>query len=76
MKYNDVNANTFDTNVFERSNLPSAEVNDNLHKLSSLGLIKMLKRTNNAEDNRDHYYRLLNITREGLQELSDNAALQ
>jgi len=73
LSHSDVNANILDTSVIDHSSLPLEEVNNSLAKLSSLGLIKMLKRTNNAENNRDQYYRLLNITSKGLQELSDTA---
>jgi predicted transcriptional regulator len=72
LSHNDVNSNIFDTTVVEYSNLPPAKVNIYLVELSSLGLIKMLKRTSDAENNKNHYYRILNITQKGLQELSDN----
>jgi predicted transcriptional regulator len=72
LSHSDVNTNIFDTAVVEYSNLPTAKVNNYLVELSSLGLIKMLKRTSDAENNKNQYYRLLNITRKGLQELSYN----
>jgi hypothetical protein len=68
----DVNANIFDTTVVEHSDLPSETVSRLLVELSSLGLIKMLKRTGDEENNKNQYFRILNITRKGLQELSDN----
>lgn len=73
LSHNDVNTNIFDTTVVEYSNLPSAEVNNYLMELSSLGLIKMLKGTDDAGNNKNQYYRILNITRKGLQELSENS---
>jgi predicted transcriptional regulator len=72
LSHNDVNTNIFDTAIVEYSNLSTAKVNDYLVELSSLGLIKMLKRTSDVENNKNQYYRLLNITRKGLQELSYN----
>jgi predicted transcriptional regulator len=73
LSHNDVNTNIFDTTVVEYSNLPSAVVNNYLIELSSLGLIKMLKGTDDdAENNKNQYYRILNITRKGLRELSEN----
>jgi predicted transcriptional regulator len=72
LSHNDVNTNIFDTIVVEYSDFPSAKVNNYLVELSSLGLIKMLKRTSDIEYNKNQYYRILNITQKGLQELSDN----
>jgi hypothetical protein len=74
LSHNDVNANIFDITVVEHSDLPSEEVNRLLVELSSLGLIKMLKRTGDEENNKNQYFRILNITRRGLQELSDNTS--
>jgi predicted transcriptional regulator len=74
LSHNDINTNIFDATVVEYSNLPSAEVNNYLDELSSLGLIKMLKRTSDEENNKKQYYRILNITRKSLQELSDNTS--
>jgi hypothetical protein len=34
----------------------------------------MLKRTGDEENNKNQYFRILNITRRGLQELSDNTS--
>lgn len=72
LSYNDVKTNIFDTAVLEYSKLSSAKVNNYLVELSSLGLIKMLKRTSDVEYNKNQYYRILNITQKGLQGLSDN----
>lgn len=70
---NDVNTNVIDTSVVERSGLPATEVDNYLGELFSLGLIKMLQRISDAENDKGQKYRLLNITREGLQELSDKS---
>jgi hypothetical protein len=50
------------------------EVSRLLVELSSLGLINMLIRTGDEENNKNQYFRILNITRKGLQELSDNTS--
>jgi hypothetical protein len=42
-----------------------------LSELESLGFVKMLQRISDPEDNIGQNYRLLNITREGLREISD-----
>jgi hypothetical protein len=72
LSHNDVKTNIFDTAVLEYSKLSSAKVNNYLVALSSLGLIKMLKRTSDVEYNKNQYYRILNITQKGLQGLSNN----
>jgi hypothetical protein len=72
LSHNNVNNNILDTAVAEYSYLPAAKVNSCLAELSALGLIKMLKRASDAEKNKDRYFRLLNITQKGLQELSNN----
>lgn len=69
LSHNDVNTNVFDTAVVERSSLPAMEVDSYLVELSSLGFIKMLQKISDA-DYKGQNYRLLNITREGLHELS------
>jgi predicted transcriptional regulator len=74
LSHNDVNTNIFDTTVVENSDLPSEKANNYLMELSSLGLIKILKKTSDSENNNDQYYRILNITRKGLQELSESKA--
>jgi hypothetical protein len=74
LSHNDVNANILDIAVVEHSDLPSEEVSRLLVELSSLGLIKMLKKTGDEENNKNQYFRILNITRKGLQELSNNTS--
>jgi hypothetical protein len=50
--------------------LPSLDVYDCLDELKSLGLIKMLQPVGHSkEKNDDETFRLLNITKEGLDEL-------
>ena len=70
LSHNDVNTNVFDTAVVERSSLLATEVDNYLVELSSLGLIKMLQKVSDTENNKGQNYRLLNITSEGLHELS------
>ena len=72
LSHNDVNTNIFDTSVVDYSNLPSAEVNNYLVELSSLGLIKMLKEQMMQKIIKISIVKILNITRKGLQELSEN----
>jgi hypothetical protein len=70
LSHNDVNTNVFDTAVVERSGIPATDVDNYLVELSSLGLIKMLQKVSDAENNKGQNYRFLNITRQGLEELS------
>jgi predicted transcriptional regulator len=72
LSHNNVNNNIFDTAVAGYSDLPSAKVNNYLTELSAIGLIKMLKGASDSEKNKNNYFRLLNITHRGLQELSNN----
>jgi hypothetical protein len=53
--------------------LSNEEVNDCLNELELLGLIKMLQRTRNMKGKKDgESFRLLNITKAGLEELLSN----
>jgi hypothetical protein len=66
--------NVVDTTV-ERyaEDLSNEEVNDCLNELELLGLIKMLQRTRNMKGKKDgESFRLLNITKAGLEELLSN----
>jgi hypothetical protein len=68
LSHNDVNTNVVDSSVAQNVNaLPSLEVYDCLDELKSLGLIKMLQPIGDSKD--DETFRLLNITKEGLDEL-------
>ena len=70
----DVNTNVVDASVAQRSDgLPSLEVYDCLEELESLGLIKMLQPIGDTKEKTDDQtFRLLNITKEGLEELQPN----
>jgi hypothetical protein len=66
--------NVVDTTVTRYAeDLSNEEVNDCLNELELLGLIKMLQRTRNMEGKKDgESFRLLNITKAGLEELLSN----
>ena len=74
LSHNDVNTNVVDSSVAQHVNaLPSLDVYDCLEELKSLGLIKMLQPVGDSkEKNDDETFRLLNITKEGLDELLSN----
>ena len=66
--------NVVDTTVARYAeDLSNEEVNDCLNELELLGLIKMLQRTRNMKGKKDsESFRLLNITKAGLEELLSN----
>ena len=66
--------NVVDTTVARYAeDLSNEEVNDCLNELELLGLIKMLQRTRNMKGKKDGgSFRLLNITKAGLEELLSN----
>jgi hypothetical protein len=66
--------NVVDTSVVRYAeDLSTEEVNDCLNELELLGLIKMLQRTRNMKGKKDgESFRLLNITKAGLEELLSN----
>jgi Cdc6-like AAA superfamily ATPase len=70
----DASTNVVDTSVARYAeDLSTEEVNDCLNELELLGLIKMLQRTRNMEGKKDgESFRLLNITKAGLEELLSN----
>jgi hypothetical protein len=72
--HHDVNTNVVDSSVVQHSDgLPSLEVYDCLEELESLGLIKMLQPIGDTKEKKDsETFRLLNITKEGLEELQPN----
>jgi Mn-dependent DtxR family transcriptional regulator len=67
---NDVNEDVRHTLVMDRMRLPGHETHKHIHKLESLGLVKIQPRMNQAIDEKGREYRLINITRDGLLELS------
>jgi hypothetical protein len=74
LSHYDVNTNVVDTSVAQHSDgLSSIEVYDCLEELESLGLIKMLQPIGDTKERMDDQtFRLLNITKEGLDELHPN----
>jgi predicted transcriptional regulator len=65
LTYSNVVASISDIAVIQRSRLPALEVNNYLNELESSGLINLQIKVSGAD------FRLLNITKEGLMELSD-----
>jgi small nuclear ribonucleoprotein (snRNP)-like protein len=70
----DVTTNVVDTSVVQYSDgLSSLDVYDCLEELESLGLIKMVQPIGDTKEKKDdETFRLLNITKEGLEELKSN----
>jgi hypothetical protein len=70
----DVTTNVVDTSVVQHSDgLSSLDVYDCLEELESLGLIKMVQPIGDTKEKKDNEtFRLLNITKEGLEELKSN----
>ena len=78
LSHYDVTTNVVDTSVVQHSgSLSSLDVYDCLEELESLGLIKMVQPIgepigDTKEKKDDETFRLLNITKEGLEELKSN----
>ena len=70
----DLTTNVVDTSVVQHSgDLSSLDVYDCLEELESLGLIKMVQPIGDTKEKKDdETFRLLNITKEGLEELKSN----
>jgi hypothetical protein len=70
----DVTTNVVDTSVVQHSDdLSSLDVYDCLEELESIGLIKMVQPIGDTKEKKDdETFRLLNITKEGLEELKSN----
>ena len=70
----DVTTNVVDTTVVQHGDSHSSlEVYDYLEELETLGLIKMLHPIGDTKEKKDsETFRLLNITKEGLEELRQN----
>jgi Mn-dependent DtxR family transcriptional regulator len=74
--HNNENEDVRHTLVIDRIELPEHETHRNIHELESLGLIKIQPRMNRTTDEKGREFRLINITREGLRELSSDQSLQ
>jgi predicted transcriptional regulator len=72
LTHNNVNKDVRHTLVIDRIGLPEHETHRYIHELESLGMIKIQPRMNHATDEKGREFRLINITNEGLQELSSN----
>jgi|SRR5215207_3952807 len=74
LSHYDVNTNVVDASVAQHGNgLSSLDIYDCLEELESLGLIKMLQPIGDTKEKKDEQtFRLLNITKEGLEELRPN----
>jgi hypothetical protein len=70
----DLTTNVVDTSVVQhRGDLSSLDVYDCLEELESLGLIKMVQPIGDTtEKNDDETFRLLNMTKKGLEELKSS----
>jgi predicted transcriptional regulator len=67
---NNVNEDVRHTLVIDRMGMPEHETHRYIHELESLGLIKIQPQVNHATDEKGREFRLINITNEGLRELS------
>lgn len=76
LTHNNVNEDVRHTLVIDRIEHPEHETHRHIHELESLGLIKIQPRMNRATDEKGREFRLINITREGLHELSSDRILQ
>ena len=74
LSHYDVTTNVVDTSVVQHSGgLSSLDVYESLEELKSLGLIKMVQPIGDTKEKKDdETFRLLNITKEGLEELKSN----
>ena len=75
LSHYDVTTNVVDTSVMSQHSggLSSLDVYDSLEELESLGLIKMVQPIGDTKEKKDdETFRLLNITKEGLEELKSN----
>jgi hypothetical protein len=70
----DVTTNVVDTLVVQHSDdLSSLDVYDCLEELESIGLIKMVQPIGDTKEKKDdETFRLLNITKKGLEQLKSN----
>jgi hypothetical protein len=76
LTHNNVNEDVRHTLVIDSMSLPEHETHRYIHELESLGMIKIQPRMNHALDEKGREFRLINITKEGLQELASNTTLK
>lgn len=72
LTHNNVNEAVHHTLIIDRMGLPEHETHKHIHELESLGLVKIQPRMNHSTDEKGREFRLINITKEGLQELSSD----
>ena len=72
LTHDNINEDVRHTMVIDRIDLPGHETHRHIHELESLGMIKIQSRVIGSVDEKGREYRLINITREGLQELSSS----
>ena len=72
LTHNNINEDVRHTLVIDRMGLPEHETHRHIHELESIGMIKIQSRMSDSVDEKGREYRLINITREGLQELSSD----
>ena len=70
--HNNVNEDIRHTLVIDQMRLREHETHRYIHELESLGLIRIQPRMNRVVDEKGREFRLINITIEGLQELSSD----
>ena len=76
LTHSNVNEDLRHTLIIDRMGLPEHETHRYIHELESLGLIKIQQRMNPTTDEKGREFRLINITREGLQEFSSDHTLR
>jgi DNA-binding transcriptional regulator LsrR (DeoR family) len=76
LTHNNMNEDVRHTLVIDRMGLPERETHRYIHELESLGLIRIQPRMNRATDEKGLEFRLINITREGLQKLLSDYTLR
>ena len=72
LTHDNINVDVRHTMVIDRIDLPGHETHRQIHELESLGMIKIQSRVIGSVDEKGREYRLINITREGLRELSSS----
>ena len=76
LTHNNLNEDLRHTLIIDRMGLLEHETHRYIHELESLGLIKIQQRMNPTTDEKGREFRLINITREGLQELLSDHTLR
>ena len=72
LTHDNINEDVRHTMVIDRIDLPGHETHRHIHELESLGMIKIQSRVIGSVDEKGREYRLINITRKGLRELSSS----